>query len=191
MTFDSIHCQWNKPLQLLTVPCPGGLISTFGCRQGKKNSSCCQLEQAIFNSDIILYAADDTIRARAVKTRSWEPISAMLPDKAIFISASRSRKIGAVNLFVSTDTFSEAAAKPFLPIPKGIAKAIPATTLSFFTLDFKARQTCAVNEWVWAPSLMNFENITIFVFTAWKQIWVSQFCAWSRGHPSTCFSINF
>ena len=36
MTFDSIHCQWNKPLQLLIVPCPGGLISTFGCRRGKQ-----------------------------------------------------------------------------------------------------------------------------------------------------------
>jgi len=128
-------------------------------------SSCCHPEQAIFNNDIILYAADDTIRARAVKARSWEPISAMLPDKTIFISASRSRKSGAVNLFVSTGTFSEAAAKPFLPVRKGIAKAIPATTLSFFTLDFKARQTCAGNERIWTPFLMNFVNITMFVFT--------------------------
>lgn len=135
-------------------------------KTGQANSSCCHPEQAIFNSDIILYAADDTIRARAVKARSWKPISAMLPDKTIFISASRSRKIGAVNLLVSTDTFSEAAAEPFLPIPKGIAKAIPATTLSFFTLNFKAGPTCAGNERVWAPSLMNFENITMFVFTA-------------------------
>ena len=139
-------------------------------KTGQANSSCCHPEQAIFNSDIMLYAADNTVRAWAVKAWSREPISAMLPDKTIFISASRSRKIGAVNLFVSTDTFSEAAAKPFLPISKGIAKAIPATTSSFFTLNFKARQTGAVNQWVWAPSLINFENITMFVFTAWKQI---------------------
>ena len=146
-------------------------------KTGQANSSCCHPEQAIFNSDIILYAADNTVRAWAVKARSWEPISAMLPDKTIFISASRSRKIGAVNLFVSTGAFSEAAAEPFLPVRKGIAKAIPATTLSFFTLDFKARQTCAVNERVWAPLLMNFVNITMFVFTTWKQtLWVSQFC---------------
>ena len=139
-------------------------------KTGQANSSCCHPEQAIFNSDITLYAADNTVRAWAVKAWSREPISAMLPDKTIFISASRSRKIGAVNLFVSTDTFSEAAAKPFLPISKGITKAIPATTSSFFTLNFKARQTGAVNQWVWAPSLINFENITMFVFTAWKQI---------------------
>lgn len=145
-------------------------------KTGQANSSCCHPEQAIFNSDIILYAADNTVRAWAVKARSWEPISAVLPDKTVFISASRSRKIGAVNLFVSTGTFSEAAAKPFLPVRKGIAKAIPATTSSFYTLDFKARRTCAGNERVWVPNLMNIVNITTFVFTAWKQI-LCQFCA--------------
>ena len=145
-------------------------------KTGQANSSCCHPEQAIFNSDIILYAADNTVRAWAVKARSWEPISAMLPDKTIFISASRSRKIGAVNMFVSTGTFNEAAAKPLLPVCKGIAKAIPATTSSFYTLDFKARRTCAGNERIWVPNLMNIVNITTFVFTAWKQI-LCQFCA--------------
>ena len=157
-------------------------------KTGQANSSCCHLEQAIFNRDIILYAADNTVRAWAIKARSWEPTSAMIPDKTIFISASRSRKIGAVNLFVSTGTFSEAAAKPFLPISKGITKAIPATTSSFFTLDFKARRTCAGYERVWVPNLMNFVNITMFVFTAWKQtfIYVSV-SRTSHGIPLTSF----
>ena len=141
-------------------------------KTGQANSSCCHPEQAIFNRDIILYAADNTVRAWAIKARSWEPINAMLPDKTIFISASRSRKIGAVNLFVSTGTFSETAAKPFLPISKGITKTIPATTSSIFTLDFKARPTCAGNKRVWVPNLMNFVNITMFVFTTWKQIFI-------------------
>ena len=157
-------------------------------KTGQANSSCCHPEQAIFNRDIILYAADNTVLAWAIKARSWEPISAMLPDKTIFISASRSRKIGAVNLFVSTGTFSEAAAKPFLPVRKGITKAIPATTSSFFTLDFKARRTHAGNERVWVPNLMNFVNITMFVFTACKQIFIYvSFARTSQGIPLTCF----
>jgi len=62
---------------------------------------------------VVLYTADHTIRARAVKASKWEPVRAMLPHNTIFIGASRSRKISAGNFFVATSTFRGAVGKPF------------------------------------------------------------------------------
>lgn len=118
----------------------------------------------------MLDTADDTIRAWAVKASAWEPVGTMLLHIAILIGTSRSRELGAVDFSVATDALSDAVAKPFLFIYKGVAMFIPAAILSFWTQDFKVRPTLAGDERIWFPSLPNFIYVPIFIFTTWSKI---------------------
>ena len=123
-------------MQVQTLTCANSPISSWynvftwsTTRHAIPN--CLNLKQAVLNSHVVLYTADQAICACAVKAGTRKPVGSMFPHNIVFIGASRSREIGAGYFTLQAAALSFAVAKPLLSVSKSVTMEIPTSSLCF------------------------------------------------------------